>query len=96
VHGHSGEAETAQMLAIAPHLVHPERLAAGTTRLAELDALGAVSRRPGAPTLTVRYDRLSANGVLGDPRRATREDGTAIVESIVARIADFVTEWLKA
>ena len=31
VHGHSGEAETAQMLHLAPHLVHTERLAPGTT-----------------------------------------------------------------
>lgn len=96
VHGHSGEAETAQMLAVAPHLVRRERLVPGTTRLTELDALGAVNRRPGAPTLTVRYDRLSPNGVLGDPRRATPEDGTALVDAIVARIAEFVTEWLKA
>ncbi|OLT02099.1 creatinine amidohydrolase [Pseudonocardia sp. CNS-004] len=96
VHGHSGEAETAQMLAVAPHLVDRERLTAGTTRLAELDALGAVSRRSGGPKLTVRYDRLSANGVLGDPRRATPEDGEALVDAIVARIADFVTEWLEA
>jgi creatinine amidohydrolase len=96
VHGHSGEAETAQMLALAPHLVRGERLAPGTTRLAELDALGAVSRRKGGPTLPARYDQLSANGVLGDPRRATTDDGNALVDAIVTRIADFVTEWLKA
>lgn len=96
VHGHSGEAETAQMLAVAPHLVQRGLLVAGSTRLADLDALGAVSRRTGGPNLTVRYDRLSANGVLGDPRRATPEDGAALVDAIVARIADFVTEWLKA
>jgi creatinine amidohydrolase len=96
VHGHSGEAETAQMLALAPHLVDRGRLTAGTTRVADLDALGAVSRRSGGPNLTVRYDRLSVNGVLGDPRRATPADGAALVDAIVQRIADFVTEWLKA
>jgi creatinine amidohydrolase len=96
VHGHSGEAETAQMLALAPHLVHRERLTAGTTRRAQLDPLGAVAQRPGAPTLSVRYDRLSANGVLGDPRRATREHGEALVDAMVRRIADFVAEWLQA
>ncbi|OZM79131.1 creatininase family protein [Pseudonocardia sp. MH-G8] len=96
VHGHSGEAETAQMLEIAPHLVRRGDLEPGTTRLAELDALGAVTRRAGGPRLTARYDRLSANGVLGDPRRATPEDGAALVDAIVARITDFVTEWLKA
>jgi len=94
VHGHSGEAETAQMLVVAPHLVHRDRLAAGTTRRAELDPLGAVAHRPGYPTLPVRYDRLSRNGVLGDPRRATEEDGGALIDAIVRRIVAFVTEWL--
>jgi creatinine amidohydrolase len=96
VHGHSGEAETAQMLQIAPHLVRRDDLEPGTARFAELDALGAVARRTGGPRITARYDHLSANGVLGDPRRATPEDGAALVDAIVARITDFVTEWLKA
>ncbi|WP_232664545.1 creatininase family protein [Pseudonocardia sp. TRM90224] len=95
VHGHSGEAETAQMLALAPHLVHPDRLTAGTTRRAELDPLSALARRPGAPNLTVRYDRLAPTGVLGDPRRATATDGLAIVEAIVEAITAFATDWLK-
>lgn len=96
VSGHSGEAETAQMLALAPELVRADRLEPGTTRLAQLDPLGAVARRPGGPRLTLRYDQLSGNGVLGDPRRADPDHGEAIVEAIVTRIADFVTAWLKA
>lgn len=96
VSGHSGQAETAQMFAVAPHLVHTDRLAAGTTRLTELDALGALARRRGGPTLTAPYDRLSENGVLGEPRRADPEHGEAIVAAIVDRITDFVTAWLRA
>lgn len=96
VHGHSGEAETAQMLHVAPGLVREDRFASGTTRLEELDALSRLARRPGHPALQVRYDRLSANGVLGDPARATGEDGAAIVTAIVDRITGFVEEWLKA
>ncbi|MBW0102640.1 creatininase family protein [Pseudonocardia sp. KRD291] len=96
VTGHSGEAETAQMLALAPELVRTDRLAPGTTRLSELDPLGAVARRTGGPKLTVRYDQLSGNGVLGDPRRADPEHGEAIVEAIVTRITDFIGAWLKA
>jgi creatinine amidohydrolase len=96
VSGHSGQAETAQMLAVAPHLVHTDRLVAGTTRLSELDALGGLARWRGGPKLTVGYDRLSGNGVLGDPRRADPEHGEAIVTAIVDRITDFVTAWLKA
>ncbi|MFB9909685.1 creatininase family protein [Allokutzneria oryzae] len=96
VHGHSGEAETAQMLFLAPHLVHPDRLVAGTTSLAELDPTARLSRRGGHPTLTLRYDRLSATGVLGDPRRATAADGESIVDAVVRRIAEFVRAWPTA
>lgn len=96
VSGHSGQAETAQMLAVAPQLVHTDRMAAGTTRLSELDPLGELARRRGGPRLTVAYDRLSGNGVLGDPRRADPEHGEAIVSAIVDRITDFVTAWLRA
>lgn len=96
VHGHGGEAETAQMLHIAPELVHRDRLEPGTTALAELDPVARLSRRDGHPSLTIRYDRLSKIGILGDPRTATAEAGNSIVDMVVARIADYVTEWLAA
>lgn len=95
VSGHSGRAETAQMLAVAPHLVRTDRLTAGTTRLSELDGTGRLARQRGGPKLTVTYDRLSGNGVLGDPRRADRAQGEAIVERIVETITEFVTAWLR-
>ncbi|NGN67006.1 creatininase family protein [Streptomyces sp. A7024] len=96
VHGHSGEAETAQMLHLAPQLVHRERLVAGTTAHDQLDPLSKVARRGGHPTLTLPYDRLSPNGVLGDPRTATPEDGAAIVAAVVTRITAFAKEWLDS
>lgn len=96
VHGHGGEAETAQMLHIAPELVRRDRLEPGTTALAELDPVARLSRRDGHPSLTIRYDRLSKIGILGDPRTATAAAGNSIVDTVVARIADYVTEWLAA
>lgn len=96
VHGHCGEAETAQMLHLAPDLVHPDRLAAGATSHDDLDPTARLGYQGGHPTLTVRYDTISANGVLGDPRRATRDDGRKIIDVAVARIASFVREWLDA
>ncbi|GAB2495737.1 creatininase family protein [Nocardiopsis aegyptia] len=95
VHGHSGEAETAQMLHLAPELVRDDRLAPGTTELSELDGLARLARRPGHPVTQVRYDRLSAGGVLGDPCTARPEDGAAIVAAIVDRVTDYAEEWLK-
>lgn len=96
VHGHSGEAETAQMLHLAPHLVHTDRLEPGTRTPDQLDDVSRAARHHAQPTLTLPYDRLSANGVLGDPRRATAEGGAAIVTAIVDRITTFLEEWQAA
>ncbi|MBO0609848.1 creatininase family protein [Myceligenerans salitolerans] len=93
VHGHSGEAETAQMLYLAPHLVHTDRLEPGTTTPDQLDDVSRVARHHAQPTLTLPYDRLSPNGVLGDPRRATADDGAAIVKAVVGRITAFLEDW---
>lgn len=95
VHGHSGEAETAQMLYVAPHLVRTDRLEPGTTRLDELEPLPRLTRRAGHPTIAVRWDRLAANGVLGDPRRATADDGRVIIDRVTERIVAFLEEWLR-
>ena len=93
VHGHCGEAETSQMLHVASGLVRQDLLQAGTTVLAELDELSHLVRTRQYPTMALPYDRLSTNGVLGDPRRATADDGRAIIDLATQRIVDFVTEW---
>lgn len=92
VHGHCGEAETAQMLCVAPDLVRSELLEAGTTELAELDRVPRLSRRAGI-NLPLHWERLSPNGVLGDPRRVTAADGEQIVQAAVDSITDAIAEW---
>ncbi|MFJ8824170.1 creatininase family protein [Streptomyces sp. NPDC102467] len=94
VHGHSGEAETAQMLYLAPELVHQDRLAAGSVSLDELKPGARLARTFSQPSLTLPYDELSANGVLGDPTSVTADDGRAIVDAVVGRVCAFVEEWL--
>lgn len=94
VHGHGGEAETAQMLYLAPETVRRDQLTRGTTTLAELSPVARLARRDGHPSLTIRYDQLSPIGILGDPTTATAEAGQSIVDAVVTRIADYVTEWL--
>jgi creatinine amidohydrolase len=96
VSGHGGEAETAQMLYVAPELVRRDLLEPGTTALAELDPVARLSRRDGHPTLPVRYDRLSRSGILGDPRTATTAAGKSIMDAVVERVAAFVEDWLAA
>jgi len=95
VTGHCGESETAQMLHVAPHLVHTDRLAPGSTALDQLDPLSRLARRT-APALARRYDRLSANGVLGDPTTATADQGRAIVDAVTTELVDYLQEWLAA
>ncbi|MGW0517599.1 creatininase family protein [Crossiella sp. NPDC003009] len=94
VHGHSGEAETAQMLHLAPELVRTNLLIPGTVTLDQLTPLARLSRRDGHPKLALRYDRLSPNGVLGDPRRATARHGESIVDTVVDRIVGYLDDWL--
>ncbi|MZD05665.1 creatininase family protein, partial [Streptomyces sp. SID5785] len=53
VHGHSGEAETAQMLHLAPELVHRDRLTAGSTSLDGLKPVARLARTFGQPSLTL-------------------------------------------
>jgi len=63
---HAGEWETSMLLAIHPELVHTERGAAGYTG----DPQEAIAAIFGAGVHTV-----AANGVIGDPARASAEHG---------------------
>jgi creatinine amidohydrolase/Fe(II)-dependent formamide hydrolase-like protein len=96
VHGHAGEAETAQMLYLAPDLVQADRLEPGATTLDELSTPARLSRQTRGPRLSVGFDRYHKRGVLGDPRRATAEDGRLLVETAADRIAAFADELLSA
>jgi len=94
VSGHSGEAETAQMLYLAPDLVRTDLLAPGTTELDQLGPFARLTRSVTYPAVALPYDRLTPTGVLGDPRRATADDGRAIVDEVTDRLVAFVKEWL--
>ncbi|UEJ81682.1 creatininase family protein [Brachybacterium halotolerans subsp. kimchii] len=95
IHGHCGEAETSQMLHVAPDLVREDLLEAGVTTMADLDPTSALARSFSQPTLTRPYDQLSPNGVLGDPRRATAELGERILARIIERLDAFVEHWSR-
>ena len=86
---HAGSTETSMILAIAPHLVDMSRAEAGNT----------------APLRDVMDDiraggvrAVSNNGVLGDPRSATREDGEQLIAALATDLQAFVdarrSEWL--
>jgi creatinine amidohydrolase len=76
---HANRSETSVMLALAPELVHQDRLATSD----DDDRTG---------DLVFRYTAasLSRNGVTGRPSEATTELGTKLVELTVAAIAERV------
>ncbi|WP_205124343.1 creatininase family protein [Tsukamurella asaccharolytica] len=92
VHGHCGESETAQMLHVAPDLVRSELLEPGTTTLAQMEPVARLSRTPGF-NLALAWERLTPNGVLGDPTRVSAEDGRRIIDESVTTLARLVREW---
>ncbi len=83
---HAGQLETSLMLAIAPGSVDLARAQAGNPApIAEL-----------LPALRVHgVAAVSANGVLGDPARASAEQGQALLAAEHERMARMVREWLR-
>lgn len=88
VTGHSGESETAQIMAIDPALVRSNRLAPGATDLATLDPRARLSR-VAQPKLAVRFDQYAANGVLGNPTTVSAADGEVILAEIIDKLTDY-------
>jgi creatinine amidohydrolase len=78
---HAGRVETSLMLALAPDLVRDERPVGATQPIDELPRL----RENGVAA-------VSPNGVLGDARDATADDGHRLLERFVAEI-DALLDW---
>ncbi|SDS80520.1 creatininase family protein [Microlunatus soli] len=93
VHGHSGQAETAQMQFLAPELVRDAELQPGTTEVSQLTGRARLSRSTLGPKLAVGFDSYH-QGVLGDPRQVTAEDGKLIIDAVVDKITRFAQEMI--
>lgn len=76
---HAGHVETSLMLAIAPPLVHMDR-----ARLGNVEPLAELATR----LTTTGVRSVSPNGVLGDPRNATADEGHRFLSHLVS---DLVT-----
>jgi creatinine amidohydrolase len=85
---HAGHSETSMMLALAPHLVDMSRAESGNTS-ALVDIIDEI-RQGGVQS-------VSTNGVLGDPRGSTPEEGARIIEALASNLREFVAskraEW---
>jgi creatinine amidohydrolase/Fe(II)-dependent formamide hydrolase-like protein len=93
-HGiHGGEIETSMVLAVAPELVRSERFAPGGDRARELFAGTTVLSLEGdVPTAWVTADLSPRTGVIGDPTRASAEQGRRVVEHLTERLAEALRE----
>ena len=76
---HANAAETSLMLAVAPELVRPEKLAAADDE-----------DRTGGLVFTHPVNRTSKNGVTGSPSRATRAQGEILFRMMVEDLASLV------
>ena len=85
---HAGLVETSMMLAIAPHLVDMSRAEVGN--VAPLREIIGEIRAKGV-------QGVSPNGVLGDPRGASREAGERLLADLVEDLRSFIAgrldEW---
>ena len=81
---HAGRAETAMVLALAPHRVDMSRAAAGDSR--SLSELLPLLRAAGVRA-------VSPSGVLGDPTGATAAEGAALLETLAGDLIAFVAHW---
>jgi mycofactocin precursor peptide peptidase len=79
---HAGHDETSVMLHIAPERVDMSSAVVGNT--ADLESLLPDLRRGGVAA-------VSSTGVLGDPTRATAEQGEALLGELVARTASAIS-----
>lgn len=84
---HAGRVETSLLLALAPELVHLDRAEVGRTE--PLPDLLDELRRGGVAS-------VSANGVLGDPTRASAAAGAAMLEDFAADLDRTVSAALAA
>ena len=84
---HAGEVETSLVLAIAPELVRMDRAAPNSKRLSKSKAAySSITNAPGS------FPKVTGNGVWGDPRKATAEKGSKLIQEITTRLAKTITE----
>jgi creatinine amidohydrolase len=88
-HSHACDIETSVALAIAPHVVLADRIEGPSPP--SPDALAEPRSRYDLP---VPFEQWTANGAIGDPRRATRELGEEIVALALERALAFARRFI--
>ncbi|MFT4306524.1 MAG: creatininase family protein, partial [Microbacterium sp.] len=87
---HAGAAETSLMLWLRPEAVDLD-LAAGTVPV-HLERYRTIGFRGAALSFGWSSQDVSADGVIGDPRRASADYGRALFEATTAQLAEAIAE----
>lgn len=91
---HAGRTETAMMLAVAPDLVHLDRIATLTHPPAKDTVRAVVLDRHISVPWTSDDARIADRGVIGDAHRATAADGEAMLAAIGEMAGDYLKQFL--
>ena len=91
-YGHACESETSVAMAVAPHVVYPERISAPGPRR----SVDPLTDPPSAMVdQTVMLHEWSDDGALGDPRLANEGDGRLITDVVEARTLEFALRFME-
>jgi creatinine amidohydrolase len=97
-YAHACEIEASLGLALAPQIVRAEQLAKGEElppRYRHTALAGGGAPAGAFVDAAASFEEITANGNIGDARRATREDGEAIVELVVQRLVEFLEDFMN-
>ena len=92
--GHACEMEVSAAMALAPHIVKSDALAAG--ELTELTTGFREQMRRYNVTVPHRFDAYTRNGALGDARQASLEYGAELMESALQNFVQFTVDLVAA
>jgi len=90
---HAGEIETAYLLHATPELVHPNEYT--TNYIARVDQPELLKPEGSSANFAWLTKDIASSGVMGDPSRATAENGERWSNEAVARIAEILVAMYK-
>jgi creatinine amidohydrolase len=89
-YGHACDIETSVAMAIAPHVVFADRIAAPAPTPARPALVEPQGARVDMPT---RFEQWTSDGALGDPRLANKALGEEIVALALSRATEFARQF---
>ncbi len=93
--GHADEIETSLMLAVRPDLVSMKNARRGSARIPGRKKQQQIVLSK-LTALPASFPKITASGVLGDPRKASGKKGRTMLDQISRRLADVILDVEKS